>query len=122
MEGTTITTEAEYVNGIKFDQIEDYVYLGQRFALIEKNQDNEIRRMIKARWQAFRRHITTIKGTLPTCLKGKDFNQCILTSMTYGTETRKLTTKWKRNCLQHNTTWNEKCLTSLIMTEILTSE
>jgi len=73
--GTTRTTKAVYVNGIQLDQVEEYVYLGQCFALIEKNQENEIRR-IKAGWQAFGRHSTIIKGTLPTCLKV--FNQCIL--------------------------------------------
>ena len=40
MAGTTMTM---YVNGIQLDQVEGYVYLGQRFTLIEKNQDNEIR-------------------------------------------------------------------------------
>ena len=87
MAGTTRTTKAVYVNGIQLDQVEDYVYLGQRFTLIEKNQDNEIRRRIKAGWQAFGRHSTIMKGTLPTCLKRKVFNQCILPAMTYGTET-----------------------------------
>jgi len=48
MAGTTITTNALYVNGIQLDQVEEYIYLGQRFALIEKNQDNKIRRRIKA--------------------------------------------------------------------------
>jgi len=68
MAGTARTTTAVYVNGIQLDQVEDYVYLGQHFTLTEKNQDNEIRK-IKAGWQAFWRHSTTMKGTLPTCLK-----------------------------------------------------
>ena len=37
MAGTTRTTKAVYVNGIEFDQVEEYVYLGQCFTLIEKN-------------------------------------------------------------------------------------
>ena len=49
MAGTTRTTKAVYVNGIQLDQVEEYVYLGQRFTLIEKNKDNEIRRRIKSR-------------------------------------------------------------------------
>ena len=47
MAGTTRIIKAIYVNEIQLDQVEDYVYLGQRFTLIEKNQDNEIRRRIK---------------------------------------------------------------------------
>ena len=65
MAGTTRTTKAVYVNGIEFDQVEEYVYLGRRFKLIEKSQDNEIRIKIKSGWQAFGRHITIMKGTLP---------------------------------------------------------
>ena len=49
MPGTTRTTKAVYVNGIQLDQVERYVYLGQRITVIEKKQDNEIRRRIKAR-------------------------------------------------------------------------
>ena len=104
MARTTRTTKAEYVNGIQLDQVEDYVYLGQRFALTEKNQDNEIRRRIKAGWQAFGRHSTIMKGTLPTCLKRKGFNQCTLLAMTYGAETWTLTTKMEKklSAAQHN--------------------
>jgi len=52
--GTTRTTKAVYINGIQLDQVEEYVYLGQRFTLTENNQDNEISR-IKAGWQTFGR-------------------------------------------------------------------
>jgi len=62
MTGTTKTTNGVYVKGIQLDQVEEYVYLGQHFTLIEKNQDNEIRRRIKAGWQAFGRHSTITKG------------------------------------------------------------
>jgi len=30
----TITTKAVYVNGIQHDQVDEYVYLGQRFTVI----------------------------------------------------------------------------------------
>jgi len=38
MAGTTRTTKALYANGIQLDQVEEYVYLGQRFTLIEKTK------------------------------------------------------------------------------------
>ena len=71
---------------------------------IEKNQDNEIRRRITARWQAFEKCSTIMKSTLPTCLKRKVFNQCILPVMTYGAETWTLTTKIEKklSAAQHN--------------------
>ena len=87
MPGTTKKTKAVYVNGFQLDQVEEYVYLGQRLTLIEKNQDNEIRRRIKVGWQTFGRHSTIMKGTLSTCLKRKISNKCILPIMKYGPET-----------------------------------
>ena len=63
------TTRTVYINGIQLNHAEENVYLGQRVALIETNQDNEIRRRIKARWQAFGRYSIIMKGTLPTGLK-----------------------------------------------------
>jgi len=53
MTGTTRITKAVYVNGIQLGQVEEYVYLGQRFILIEKNQGNEIRSRIKTGWRHF---------------------------------------------------------------------
>jgi len=104
MVGTTRTTNAVSVNGIQLDQVEEYVYLSQRFTLIEKNQDNEIRRRIKAGWRAFGRHNTMMKGAQPTCLKTKVFNQCIFPAIIYGAETWTLTTKIekKMSVAQHN--------------------
>ena len=62
---TAGTTKGVYVNGIQLDQVEDYVYLGQRFTLIEKNQDNEIR-SIKAGWQErFTTNMFKKKGLQP---------------------------------------------------------
>ncbi|PIK54411.1 endonuclease-reverse transcriptase [Apostichopus japonicus] len=41
------------INGTELEHVSEYIYLGQRFTLTERNQDNEIRRRIKAGWQAF---------------------------------------------------------------------
>ena len=60
----------DHVNGIQLDQVEEYVYLGQRFTSIEENQDNEIGRRTKAGWQAFgRQH--SFKGYTTNMLKRK---------------------------------------------------
>jgi hypothetical protein len=104
MAGPTATSKPVKLNGTLLEQVDEYIYLGQRFSLIDKNQDNEIRRRIKAGWQAFGRHNQIMKGTLPICLKRKVFNQCILPAMTYGAETWTLSSKMesKLAAAQHN--------------------
>ncbi|PIK48481.1 endonuclease-reverse transcriptase [Apostichopus japonicus] len=91
-------------NGTELEHVSEYIYLGQRFTLTERNQDNEIRRRIKAGWQAFGRYSHIMKGNLPLCLKRKVYDQCILPSMTYASETWTLTIKMERKlaAAQHN--------------------
>ena len=78
--------------------------VGQRFSLRDKNQDPEIRRRIKAGWQAFGRYSNIMKGNLPICLKRKVYNQCILPAISYGSETWTLTSKMEKKlaAAQHN--------------------
>lgn len=92
------------INGTELEHVSEYIYLGQRFTLTERNQDNEIRRRIKAGWQAFGRYSHIMKGNLPLCLKRKVYDQCILPSMTYASETWTLTIKMERKlaAAQHN--------------------
>ena len=89
---------AVYVNGIQLDQVEGYVYLGQRFTLIE-NCEGYTTNMLKK------------KGLQPIHSSSNDI---------WSRDLDINNIKWKRNCLQHNTTWNETCSTSLIKTEKLT--
>jgi len=41
MARTTRTTKAAYVNGIQLNPVEEYVYLGQWFTVIEKTKSEE---------------------------------------------------------------------------------
>lgn len=104
MAGSAKDPKQIQVNGTKMEQVEDYIYLGQRFSLQDKNQDNEIRRRIKAGWQAFGRYSTIMKGKLPLCLKKKVYNQCIIPAISYAAETWTLTSKMERKLAasQHN--------------------
>ena len=92
------------IDGTQLEHVSEYIYLGQRFTLTERNQDNEIRRRIKTGWQTFGRYSHFMKGNLPLCLKKKVYDQCILPSMTYASETWSLTTKMERKlaAAQHN--------------------
>ncbi|KAK2182441.1 hypothetical protein NP493_353g01008 [Ridgeia piscesae] len=57
-----------------------------------KTRRFNIQRRITAGWTAFAKHSDMFKGNIGTCLKIKAYNSCILPAMTYGAETRALTT------------------------------
>ena len=79
------------VNNVPIENVEGYVYLGQRYSLKEKNQDKEIQRIIMACWAAYAKHRDIFKSNLAICLKRQVYNSCVLPAMTYGTETWTLT-------------------------------
>ena len=41
------------VNNVLIENVESYVYLGQRYSVKEKSQDKEIQRIIMAGWAAY---------------------------------------------------------------------
>ncbi|KAK2182384.1 hypothetical protein NP493_355g02033 [Ridgeia piscesae] len=84
-----------YVNNTQIENVESYIYLGQRYSTRDKIQDNEIERRITAGWTAFAKHRDIFKGNCGTCLKRHIYNSCVLPAMTYGAETWALTTHAK---------------------------
>ncbi|KAK2186048.1 hypothetical protein NP493_204g02031 [Ridgeia piscesae] len=56
-----------YVNNTQIENVESYIYLGQRYSTRDKYQDKEIQRRITAGWTAFAKHRDIFKGN--TCLK-----------------------------------------------------
>ena len=88
-----------YVNNTQFENVESYIFLGQRHSTRDKNQDKEIQRRITAGWTAFAKHHDIFKGNIGTCvktpLKRQVYNSCILPAMTHGAETWALTTQAK---------------------------
>ena len=47
-----------YVNDTQTKDVENYIYLGQRYSTRDKNQDKEIQRRITAGWTVFaKRHL-----------------------------------------------------------------
>ena len=79
------------VNNVLIENVEGYVYLGQRYSLKEKNQDKEIQQRIMAGWAAYAKHRDIFKSILAICLKRQVYNSCVLPAMTYGAETWTLT-------------------------------
>ena len=45
-----------YVNHTQIENVESYIYLGQRYSTRDKNKDNEFQRRITAGWTAFTKH------------------------------------------------------------------
>ena len=56
-----------YVKNTQIENIESYIYLGQRYSTRDKNQDKEIQRIITAGWTTFAKHRDIFKGNIGTC-------------------------------------------------------
>ena len=88
------------VNNVLIENVQDYVYLGQHYSLMEK-----------AGWAAYVKHRDIFNSNRAICLKRQMYNSCVLPAMTYkGAETWTLTkqaqnklaaahTKMERNML-----------------------
>ena len=75
---------------VKIDQtplkiVNSYIYLGQLITT-QPNKEKERRRRISSGWLAFRRASSIFKSKMPTSLKFRVYNQCIIPIITYGCE------------------------------------
>ncbi|KAK2178458.1 hypothetical protein NP493_543g03022 [Ridgeia piscesae] len=98
-----------YVNNTQTEDVESYIYLGQRYSTRDKNQDKEIQRRITAGWTEFAKHRDIFKGNIGACLKRQIYNSCVLPAMTYGAETCALTTQAKNKLQPHKQRWKGVC-------------
>ena len=71
-----------YVNNTQFENVESYIYLGQRYSTRGKNQDKGIQRRTMAGWTAFAKHRDIFKGHIGICLKRQVYNPSML-NITY---------------------------------------
>ncbi|KAK2183438.1 hypothetical protein NP493_312g04010 [Ridgeia piscesae] len=102
-----------YVNNTQIENVESYIYLGQRYSTRNKNQVTEIQRRITAGWTVvFVKHRNIFKGNIGTCLKRQVYNSCALPAMTYGAETWALTIQAK-NKLAAAQTKMERCMLNI---------
>ena len=76
-----------YVSNTQTENVESYIYLGQRYSTRDKKQDKEIQRRITAAWTAFAEHRDIFKCNIATCLKRQFYNSCVLPAMTHGAQT-----------------------------------
>ena len=56
-----------YVKNTQIENVESYIYLGQRYSTRDKNQDKEFQRIITAGWTEFAKHRDIFKGNTGTC-------------------------------------------------------
>lgn len=78
------------VDGMKIGKVDEYVYLGQ-LVTTQNDKTDEIKRRIVAGWMAFNKNRDILKSSVPMCLKRKVYNQCVMTAMTYGSQTWAIT-------------------------------
>lgn len=83
------------LNNKVIEEVDSYIYLGQRISLTKSNQEEEINRRIKLGWAAFSNWKEAFRSKMDQNLKTKLFNQNILPVLTYGAETWTLTKKNK---------------------------
>ena len=102
MDKTKILSNAHATPGIvkveeyEIEQVNSYIYLGQRESLREKDQEGEINRRIQAGWKSFNDNKDILKSNIPLSLKRKLYNQCILPAMTYASETWTMTKRMEQ--------------------------
>ena len=70
------------LNNVLIENVEGYVYLGQRYSLKETIQDKEIQRRIMAGWAEYAKYRDIFKSNLTICLNGHVYDSCVLSAMT----------------------------------------
>ena len=60
---------------------------------------------MRTRWSAFGKFNDIMKSNMSICMKHRVFDQCILPSMTYGTETWAMKKIWNKNIEQYKEAW-----------------
>lgn len=88
-----VMSENIKLEGYNIEQVTSYKYLGHELRIGRDNQTCEISRRIGLAWAAFGKLQYIFKTNIPTCLKRKVFDQCVLPVLTYGAETLTLTKK-----------------------------
>ncbi|KAL3271590.1 hypothetical protein HHI36_022065 [Cryptolaemus montrouzieri] len=82
-----------HVEGQQLENVENYIYLGQKLTTKKDNMTDEITRRVSLSWAAFGKLKHVLTSDIPHNLKKNLYNQCILPVLTYGAETWCLTKK-----------------------------
>ena len=94
------TDKLIYVNNSQIDNVESFIYLGQRYSIRDKNQVKEIQTRIKAGWIAFAKHRDVFKGNIGICLKRRRGNMG--THHPCNEQTNSRTNKYGKEYVKHH--------------------
>ena len=84
--------ETVTIDNNTIEEVDHYIYLGQRISMNSASKEQEIKRRITLGWQAFGRTSAVFKNKeIPLVLKRQVYDQCILPTVNYGSETWNLT-------------------------------
>ena len=78
------------IDNNEIEEVDHYIYLGQRISMETASKEQEIKRRITLGWQAFGRASAFQEQRNPN-LPQTFYNQCIIPTVTYGSETWNLT-------------------------------
>ena len=80
-------TDVALDNNSRIKVVNEYVYLGQRISFDKNSQRVEISRRIQLGWTAFGKLCDVFNSKFPQYLKTQVFDQCVLPTLTYASET-----------------------------------
>ena len=84
--------EPTTIDSNELEEVDHYIYLGQCISMDFASKEQEIKRVITIGWQAFGRASAIFKNKdISIVLKRQVYDQCILPTVTYGSETWNLT-------------------------------
>ena len=82
------------IGGNETEVVQNYICLGQLISATSTSKEQDIKRRITMGWQAFGRTSSICKNKdIPIIHKRQVYNQCVLPTVNYGTETWNLTKK-----------------------------
>ena len=85
------TDEKIFIEGIEIEKVESYKYLGQMIST-ENRTLEEVLTRIKTGWSVFYKYKEIfLDKDLPMSLKRKAYNQCVIPTLSYGSQTWSLT-------------------------------
>ena len=96
---TNHTNLPVYLKNMPLTYVDTYIYLGKQISFNQHNNELEVERRVNITWKKFWSLKEIFKSDMPTKLKSKVMNTCILPTLTYACQTWKFTRKSKNKII-----------------------